>query len=131
MADESKPSIDSDGTNATAQRFAFLKGGDDTLKGENTKEFDWERSSTIVRDQLSEAMNAKNVAFLLGAGCSSYKESDKQVGIPTMMPLGREFSATVGKGRDKIFVNATERKISQIQWGWIWQLPRTLRILND
>jgi hypothetical protein len=36
-------------------------------------------------------MNAKNVAFLLGAGCSSLMKDGKELGIATMAPLANEF----------------------------------------
>ena len=36
-------------------------------------------------------MSAKNIAFLLGAGCSSLIEDGKDLGIPTMAPLAKEF----------------------------------------
>lgn len=40
---------------------------------------------------LGQALNARNVAFLLGAGCSSLEIDGKQRGIPTMAPLAAEF----------------------------------------
>ncbi|WP_281825067.1 SIR2 family protein [Sphingobium sp. BS19] len=36
-------------------------------------------------------MNAKNIAFLLGAGCSSLMKDKKELGIATMAPLAKEF----------------------------------------
>ena len=36
-------------------------------------------------------MNAKNIAFLLGAGCSSLMRDKKELGIATMAPLAKEF----------------------------------------
>ncbi len=65
-----------------------------------------------IRESLSEAMGAKNVAFLLGAGCSSLLDGDQnQVGIPTMKPLAKEFSETTGGRGNKIFLNATEKRV--------------------
>lgn len=40
---------------------------------------------------ISEAMSAKNIDFLLGAGCSSLMKGDKELGISTMAPLAKEF----------------------------------------
>lgn len=44
-----------------------------------------------LRKALSEAMSAKNIAFLLGAGCSSFKKDGAEVGIATIRPLAQEF----------------------------------------
>ncbi|MDG2531262.1 SIR2 family protein [Caulobacter endophyticus] len=51
------------------------------------------RQNTIgsARQMISEAMSAKNVAFLLGAGCSSLVRDKIERGIPTMAPLAWEF----------------------------------------
>ncbi|TFD54267.1 SIR2 family protein [Cryobacterium sp. Hh11] len=54
-----------------------------------------------VRRDVADVMNAKNLAFLFGSGCSSSRdENGTEVGIPTMQPLARDFlSATDGKFR--------------------------------
>ncbi|WP_246708163.1 SIR2 family protein [Rhizobium laguerreae] len=52
---------------------------------------DWDKGPEIVRKAIGEALNARNVAFLLGAGCSSLEVGGKQRGIPTMAPLAAEF----------------------------------------
>jgi hypothetical protein len=115
---------------APAASFSFLKGSDDFLKGKDSSDFNWENAASIAREELSEAMNARNIAFLLGAGCSSYKKGGKQVGIPTMLPLADEFTNTVGKGRDRMFVNATERKVLKDTLGVDIQAPEVARNLE-
>lgn len=76
--------------------FKFLRGVQ-----ADSGELDWPAGADVVRSALSESLNARNVAFLLGAGCSSYyiKEQDvldeavwREVGIPTMAPLAKEFT---------------------------------------
>ncbi len=67
--------------------FKFLRGGD-ARSGELT----WPDGAEVVRKSLAESMNAKNVAFLLGAGCSSSWSGGHEVGIPTMAPLAKEFT---------------------------------------
>ncbi|MGL4528797.1 MAG: SIR2 family protein [Aestuariivirga sp.] len=67
-------------------KFQFLRNGD----AEPT-ELDWTKGIESVRQAISEALNAKNVAFLLGAGCSSFMQGGKELGIATMAPLAKEF----------------------------------------
>lgn len=74
-----------------ATTFSFLKGGEDILSSKEGEAFNWEESASTVRGQLANAMNARNVAFLLGSGCSSYFLDDQQVGIPTMAPMAKTF----------------------------------------
>ncbi|WP_245948756.1 SIR2 family protein [Gluconacetobacter liquefaciens] len=52
---------------------------------------DWNKGIESARQAISEAMNAKNIAFLLGAGCSSLMREEKELGIATMAPLAWEF----------------------------------------
>jgi hypothetical protein len=96
---------------AKQPRFSFVKSGVDIFAESQKGEFDWAKAAAETREQLSEAFNAKNVAFLLGSGCSSFVQKDEELGIPTMRPLANEFLKTVGKGRDNIFANATERAV--------------------
>src|SRR3982074_2284269 len=76
----------SEGDGGVARTFKFLRNGE-------TKpvDMDWNKGIEPARQTISEAMNAKNVAFLLGAGCSSLMKDGKEVGIPTMAPLAKEF----------------------------------------
>ncbi len=70
------------------RKFQFLRNGDaDPL------ELDWSKGIESARQAISEAMNAKNIAFLLGAGCSSLVKDKKELGISTMAPLAKEFCA--------------------------------------
>lgn len=73
--------------NAPKQTFRFIRGSD-----ADDREYDWGEGADIVRKALAESLNAKNVAFLLGAGCSSLRVDNAEVGIPTMAPLAAEFT---------------------------------------
>ena len=68
------------------RKFQFLRNGD-----ADPSELDWNKGIESARQAISEAMNAKNIAFLLGAGCSSLMRDEKELGIATMAPLAKEF----------------------------------------
>jgi len=98
-------------TTSSKLEFSFFKGGEDVVASVADAAFDWDRAAATVRENLTEAMNARHVAFLLGSGCSSYVvenedaaedlvggdeddvENDKwlELGVPTMGPLASEF----------------------------------------
>ena len=92
-----------------ATTFSFFKGGEDILSSKEGEAFNWEEAASTVRGQLSNAMNARNVAFLLGSGCSSYYSDDQQVGIPTMAPMAKTFLDEVGANEKSCFVAKEER----------------------
>ncbi|MBO6091165.1 MAG: SIR2 family protein [Acetobacter sp.] len=81
--------------------FSFRKGGKDILEdilekksdqqNATWKKDDWQKAIKVTQDYISAALNAKRVSFLLGAGCSSFKEDNKELGIPTMVPMAQEF----------------------------------------
>src|SRR5690606_33576134 len=100
--------------------FKFLRGVE-----ADAGDLEWRPGPDVVRKALSESLNAKNVAFLLRAGCSSncIKETDaagketwRELGIPTMAPLAAEFT----KGRDAEeagFPPAAQRKVLTDEFG--------------
>lgn len=67
------------------REFHFIRSGD------QSPPLEWGRGQEQVRKAVGEALNARNVAFLLGAGCSSLMEDGKERGISTMAPLAKEF----------------------------------------
>ncbi|MFA5607319.1 MAG: hypothetical protein WDA07_09035 [Leucobacter sp.] len=87
--------------NETLRSIAFYKGKTNTIDSESSEEI------AIVRRDIADALNSKNLAFLLGSGCSSSYQNGKEVGIPTMGPMAKGFmDATTGKHR----VTATDRQ---------------------
>lgn len=93
------------------RKFSFLRGGDPS-----TGTVSWSDGVDVVRKSLAEAMNAKNVAFLLGAGCSSSWKGDQEVGIPTMAPLAKEFTGAQNLD-DAAFPTASERADLEKMYG--------------
>jgi hypothetical protein len=71
---------------STAPQFGFLRNGDAA-----PSLLDWDTGPEVVRKAIGEALNARHVAFLIGAGCSSLIRDGAEVGIATMMPLAKEF----------------------------------------
>ena len=65
--------------------FRFIRGSGDA------ETLQWPNGGEVARKALAESLNAKNVSFLLGAGCSSARKGDVEVGVPTMAPLSKEF----------------------------------------
>jgi hypothetical protein len=74
------------GEESEGRKFQFLRNGD-----AEPSDFDWSKGIESARQVISEAMSAKNIAFLLGAGCSSLMKGGKELGISTMAPLAKEF----------------------------------------
>lgn len=90
--------------------FSFLKGGDDVAASRTGEEFDWEKAALRVRESLHDALNARNLAFLFGSGCSSLVVDGKQRGIETMAPLAKEFLGAAPGSDDARFPTAAERE---------------------
>lgn len=112
--------VNSDGEEPEKLKFNFLRGIET-----DAGELEWPTGAEVVRKALSESLNAKNVAFLLGAGCSSScisekdaagKETWRELGIPTMAPLAKEF--TKARATDEAgFPTTTERKALSDEFG--------------
>jgi hypothetical protein len=71
-----------------SQELSFYKGSVNvTDKSDATST---ERSSILrVKKDLGDVLKSKNLAFLLGSGCSSAWRDGKEVGIPTMGPMAK------------------------------------------
>jgi hypothetical protein len=74
----------------------FYKGKENILesKKEQGKVDSAESDLKKIQDSFLKVLDNKNLSFLLGSGCSSFKienESFKEVGIPVMAPLAKEF----------------------------------------
>ena len=75
-----------EGDGEPVRQFNFIRSGDNP-----TPPLVWGQGQEQVRKAVGEALNARNVAFLLGAGCSSLMADGKERGISTMAPLAKEF----------------------------------------
>lgn len=94
----------------TKPQFSFVKGNDDVVAPKGGEDFDWEKGALRVRENLHDALNAKNLAFLFGSGCSSLVVDGKQRGIDTMAPLAKEFLEAAPGVDDARFASAAERE---------------------
>ena len=90
---------------ASKHTFCFIRGDEG-----DGGEYEWPNDAEKVRQALSESLNARNVAFLLGAGCSSSRVGDKEVGVPTMEPLAKEFTKS-REDDDPCFPTSDEREL--------------------
>ena len=91
--------------------FYFIRGVD----GDAGK-CEWPVDVEKVRQALGESLNARNVAFLLGAGCSSSVVDRQEVGVPTMAPLAKEFTKS-RETDDPTFPTTKERELLLRQLG--------------
>lgn len=76
--------------------FSFWKGAQDVLKNKDGTTLDATEAIEKIRGQLGDALNARNLSFLFGSGCSSFRVDGSEVGIPTMGPMAKSFLGTVG-----------------------------------
>jgi len=102
---------DTAGEEIPKSKFSFIRG----VEGD-TVECEWPDGAEKVRHALGESLNARNVAFLLGAGCSSAWVGGQEVGVPTMAPLAKEFTEK-READDPNFPASTERDLLLKQFG--------------
>jgi hypothetical protein len=91
-------------------KFSFFKGADDVVAPKDGSAFDWDKAAVRVRERLRDALNSKNLSFLLGAGCSSLVRDGEEKGIPTMAPLASEFLKLKSSVDEALFPSAAERE---------------------
>lgn len=96
---------------APKRTFSFIRGAENDVV-----ECEWPDGANKVRQALGESLNARNVAFLLGAGCSSSWKGKHEVGIPTMAPLAKEFTEA-REPDDPAFPTVAERDLLLQQFG--------------
>lgn len=68
----------------------FLKGSRDQFD-RLKDDVEWGAKAEIIQQQMAEVFGSKNLSFLMGSGCSSFKPDKVEFGIPTMRPLASEF----------------------------------------
>lgn len=96
--------------NDQGSTFSFLKGQENVVAPKDDAVFDWEAAASVVRSHLRDAMNAQNLAFLLGSGCSSLIRNGVQLGIPTMAPMAQAFLHQVGPDDASPYISQVERQ---------------------
>jgi hypothetical protein len=116
----------------------FLKGSRDEFS--KFTEAGYQEHAEIVRRNLAEVFGSKNLSFLIGSGCSSFKQGGDELGIPTMGPLAQEFQATLHTLPDlpaaTSYVTSTQRNALQDKLGidlshqdFCWNLERMMEVL--
>lgn len=78
----------------------FYKGKENILEKKNKESVDNEEIKKI-QETFLKILDNKNLSFLLGSGCSSYKIEKEQIGIPTMKPMAEEFYSMSDFKEDK------------------------------
>lgn len=98
----------------------FLKGSRnefENLKGEAS----WDEKADIIQRQMAEVFGVKNLSFLMGSGCSSLRNGDDELGIPTMKFLAEEFQTLLtsdsADGEAQVFVSTENRAELQEKLG--------------
>lgn len=74
--------------------LANIKGKADSDVGLTQEQADLKAKTKKVQESFLKVLDNKNLSFLLGSGCSSYKlesEGYNEIGIPVMAPLAKEF----------------------------------------
>lgn len=89
--------------------ISFFKGVQNVLKAKDGTDLPASEAIEQVRLQFGDALNARNLAFLFGSGCSSYRKDGVEVGIPTMGPMASAFLSNVGDTNEAPFISAQER----------------------
>jgi hypothetical protein len=93
----------------------FYKGKEnilETKKGQGTEQSE-QPDLKKIQDAFLKVLDNKNLSFLLGSGCSSFKTEEaepKEIGIPVMMPMAKEFYNSEDFEEEKDWLN-TELKI--------------------
>jgi SIR2-like domain len=95
--------------------FSFWKGTQDVLKNKDGTAIEASEAVEAIRTQFGDALNARNLSFLFGSGCSSYRKEGAELGIPTMGPMAKTFLEIIGENDEAPHISATERDTLK-QW---------------
>lgn len=98
----------------TNEHFSFWKGAEQIFDADA---FDRASAVRAVKGHMADALAAKHLSFLLGSGCSSFREGTAELGIPTMGPMADAFLKTVGSDDASPYVSASERESLRIWLG--------------
>lgn len=95
--------------------FSFWKGAQDVLKNKDGSTLEASEAIETIRTQFGDALNARNLSFLFGSGCSSFRKDGSEVGIPTMGPMAKTFLEQIGENDEAPYISASERETLK-QW---------------
>ncbi len=96
-------------------KIYFYKGKEEILEKGKAADGEANESELLkkIQDAFSKVLDGKNLSFLLGCGCSSFIiEKEKagggkewtDVGVPTMIPLAKEFYTKILPAADKTWL---------------------------
>lgn len=85
--------------NNKKSQIYFYKGKINCLEKIKEKE---EENNKYIQNEFLKIIDTQNLSFLFGAGCSSYKENQDELGIPTMKDLAKCFYKTLKNDNDEI-----------------------------
>jgi hypothetical protein len=84
----------------------FLKGKENKL--ESIKMI--EESFSVIQEEIAKVFDTKSISFLIGSGCSSYiNEEKEEIGVPTMIHLAAKFYNTTDDSSPEL-LNIEEKK---------------------
>lgn len=117
----------------------YLKGSRDEFS-KLPEDSGFVERSNLVRSHLAEIFGSKNLSFLFGSGCSSHRNENEEVGIPTMGPLAQEFQTklkeTEGDESQSFEVTLEQNQIMIDSLGidlthenFHWNLERMMEVL--
>lgn len=72
-------------------KIYFYKGSENIFEKDKKENNSGNNEIKKIQEAFLKVLDNKNLSFLLGSGCSSYKIEKGQIGIPTMEPMAREF----------------------------------------
>ncbi len=83
----------------------FYKGKRNILADLKTEETEQD----LVKKEILQVFDVKNLSFLIGAGCSSFLKGNpkEEIGVPIMSELAREFYDEVIDDADKQYITGT------------------------
>ena len=94
----------------TGEYFSFWKGAEQLFSEDN---FDRSDAVRVVKGHMADALGARHLSFLLGSGCSSFKQAADELGIATMGPMAKSFLTTEGSDDASPHVSVSEKGLSE------------------
>ena len=94
-------------------KIYFYKGKEEVLDKTKGSGDDATEASSLkkIQDAFSKVLDGKNLSFLLGCGCSSFVKEiatvKTDVGVPTMIPLAKNFYTDILSDENKKWLKAT------------------------
>ncbi len=82
-------------------KIYFYKGSENIFEKDKKENNSGNNDIKKIQEAFLKVLDNKNLSFLLGSGCSSYKIEGQEIGIPTMEPMAEEFYSMSDFKEDK------------------------------